>query len=317
MKKLSALLSALLFVFALSACAGQAPAQPTVEPTVHQMDEAQLRQKLAELGENGGPEEKKAIYEELLARDAFTEADYEGLAESYGKSGEKQLRRDTLLKLLLLYPTEEHARQLSEIVADRSEQPVCAALAEEALGCLRGGDAAAMKELVLSEEWNGAFQDGLRAVEIRSVFAGESGLLQVRAGYQETELSYLEPSGSCFYFRTESGGTELASAQYTEGAYNGEMTVNYYDAEGELLISYSGVLANNIFTGELLVTYEEKEFTGSLNEDGTTAEKQENQVEGLIYARSGNSYLYMADAAEDMVFDCAAVGLPVYEPWED
>ncbi len=320
MKKLSALLAALLLLQGLTGCALSQPESspvPIGEADPAQLSEAELRQRIAE----ADGQDAELCYQELLSRDLFTREDYEALAGLYEQSGQTRQERDCLLKLLLLYPSEDTARRLSEILVSRGpEDSRQAALVGQAVASLRSGETLAVRDLVNSEDWNAAFQDGLRAVEIRSVYTDEEGRMQIRAGYQSTELSYLAADGAFWYFIADREGTSMAAAAYSGGAYNGPVYVEHYDAEDNLLISYTGTLSGNLCVEELLVNYDGTEYTGSLNEDSTTAEKQETSVTnagGVIYARSGNSYLYQNDAElESFVLDCTLLGLPVYEPWD-
>lgn len=312
--------AALLLSVLLSGCALSQP-EPTPVPVNEadpvDLNEEQLRERIA----GADAEDALLCYGQLQARDLLTQADYEAMAALYEQSGDTQARRETLLKLLLLYPSEETAQALSEILVRRGPEDLRqAALAAQADLCLQGWDAAAMKELAGSKEWNEAFQDGLRAVEIRTVYEGPEGRMQIREGYQLSELSCLAQDGSFWYFRTEPAGTILVSAVYTDGAYNGPVSAELYDGEGELLISYSGTLAGNICTGEIGVSYEGTDYSGEINEDGTTAENQQNSVTkngGVIYAWSGNSYLYKSGVEqESFILDCTLMGLPVYTSWD-
>ncbi len=320
MKKLL-VTAALLLLVLLSGCALTQP-EPTPVPVNEadpvDLDEAQLRERIA------GADAADALlcYGQLQARDLLTQADYEALAALYEQGGDIAAQREALLKELLLYPSEETAQKLSAILVRRGpEDAKQAALAGQAVELLLNEDALGMKALAGSEAWNEAFQDGLRAVEIRSLYEGDEGRMQLTSSYQLCELSFLAPDGSYRYFRAEPAGTVLASAVYADGAYNGPARTQVYDGEDNALISYDTTLTNNICSGELLIHYQDKDYTGKLNEDGTTASSQEYKITsagGVIYAWSGSNYLYKDGVEKDsFVLDNTLIGLPLYSPWEE
>lgn len=323
MKNAIALLAALALLLALPACGAppeEETPQPTQTPTPAEMNADQLHELLDSLQkEDASPEELLECFDELDRRDSLTQSDREALAELYGETGQDQLRREELLRLLLLYPSEGYMEELAEIIALRSGTEADR-LGAETVAHMANGEAAALRDLVNSQAWNEVFQDGLRAVELRSIWTDGTGTLQSRDDYERHELTYLREDGDFWYFITDGEGTTLASALYAEGAYNGPVTVDYLDTAGEPLLRYTGTLANNLCTVELTVTYDGIEYTGALNEDGTAAAPQEADVTGkggVIYARNGNRYLYKSGVTqEDFVLDCAFLGLPEYTPWE-
>lgn len=313
--RLTMFIMALLLTLASCAMPGgtNVPATPAPPP-----GEAELRERLA--GLQNDSQAALECYAELEARDALTEADRQARAALYAQGGDTQRQRQELYALLILYPSDDYAQQLSDLLAERDAQGPCGDLAAQAAALLAGGDGPGMRALVSSEAWNAAFQDGLRAVEIRSRCQTPDGLLQVRAGVGVQELTWFTQDGALYYYHSDSSGSVLASAVYADGGYNGAFTSDYWDAGDAGLISYSGTMAQNVCTGELRVTYKGVTYKGKLNDDGTTAEKQETTVSrkgGVVYARSGSSYLYKENTSkEEFRADCALIGLPLYEVWE-
>lgn len=336
MKKLLTYSVLILLVGALASCGIQDEGEMLVaggseqlsskeeNKTPADMTQEELRKKLEELGTDASASvQAQDYYEELLARDAFTEADYVELAGIYAVLGEQDKQRKVLLRLLRLYPSEEYMEQLSAIVVRCSDTDgEYADLLGRVVEYLTQNDAPALKTLVESEEWKDILQDGLSSVEIRTQYSGANGILQIRTGYLDTEITYLMESGLFYYYRTDRTGMIQASASYVNGAYNGAVTVNHFDVEGNLHLIYSGTLADNICVDEIAISYDGSEYIGSLNEDGTTAEKQENKVTeagGVLYARSkgGNTFLYRENETVDsFCMDCAFLGLPIFEAWE-
>lgn len=288
------------------------------------LTEQQLREAIAGLGQTGdGSDQKREYYELLLSMDVFTESDYIELAQIYGSQGDSEGQRRMLSRVLRLYPSKEYVEQLSEIVVKKTDaDEEAASLAESLMSALGQQNLPELKSLVQSEEWLKTMQENISGLGTRTCYQAGGDTLQIFSDCPNVELTWLRSDGEFYYYREREDGSVLGMAAYTNGAYNGEAAVVYYDAEGNVDRSYSGTMAGNVCVDNITVTAGGTEYTGKINDDGTTAEEQYKEVTdqgGVLYAYSadGNSYLYQNGiTAEAFKMDFRFLGLPVYEVWE-
>lgn len=336
-KILSTVLSAGIAVIMFTACAGGGNEKelPVEEPDMsteaiqseetvlpEQMEtEAQLRDGLA-AAENA-PEEKLAFYEELLARDLCEEEDYLEMAQLYAASGDATAQRRMLWWAFLLYPDEKYAVQLQALTVRRtSEEEEAATLIAALQQALTEQDAAAFRGVTEGEEWRETFQEAPEIFATRTRYESENLTAQIVSDAYETEVYLLAGDGTCLYGRVNDGGSRTASAVFTEGAYNGEAEVCWYDGEGALYKRYQVVLHNDVCVDSLSVEYEGVSYGGTFGEDGSVMEKQQEKISeagGVVYAYEvgGRRYLYQEGASQDTFrMDCVMLGLPRFEVWE-
>lgn len=285
--------------------------------------EEELRQAVLELKDDEADlAQKQEYYERLLAMDAFEEEDYEELARIYGGMGNWQGQRRILYKLLRLYPTVEHAEQLSAVTVYRDDtEEGMTLLAGQITEALELQDAAALKVLTTTGEWRHLLQEDMDAIETRTCYHAGEQTMQVAAGGLTVDITCLDKQGKFMFYREENGRIVLGSATLQDGAYTGDIKVSYFDREGSLTHSIQGTLENGMIVGQVTVAYQGKEYTGTFLEDGTTSEEQLKEVTeqgGVIYAYGPGKkdYLYQENAAlADFRIDTAFLGLPEYEEW--
>lgn len=329
------ILSVLLAVSMFTACAGNGNELPVEESDAStnpiQQEEAvspkqmeteeQLRNGLAEAGNT--PEEKLAFYEELLARDLCGEEDYLEMAQLYADSGDDAAQRRMLWWVFRLYPDEKYARLLQNLVVRyTSEEEEAAALVTALQQALTEKDVAALRTVIEGESWQENFQEAPEILATRSCYDSGDLAAQIESDAYETAVYLLGSDGSCLYGRINDMGGLIASAVFAEGAYNGDAEVCWYDAEGVLYKKYQTVLRNDICVNSLSVEYEGAAYKGTLGEDGSVMEEQQEKVTqagGVVYAYEvgGRRYLYQEGATGDTFrMDCEMLGLPRFEVWE-
>ncbi len=339
-KLLYSSVAVILIVNLLTGCAGSGnedglsakdPAEaldtqlPGGQPIPAQMEtEEQLREGLAALQDK--PEtlaERIGFYEELLARDLCREEDYLELAELYAGAGDGEAQRRMLWWAFRLYPGEEYARKLQELILRRSsDEKPAEALVTALQQALAGQDEAAFRTVVQGEDWRETFQEAPEIYATSTLYTGGGLTAQVVSDSYETEVFLLSADGACLYGRLNDAGSLIGSAVYGDGAYNGDAEVCWFDGEGSLYKKYQASLRNDVCVDELSVEYEGVTYKGTLGEDGSTKEEQQEKVTlagGVVYAyqEGGSGYLYQEDATKDSFrMDCESLGLPRIEIWE-
>lgn len=268
-------------------------------------------------------QEKLAIYEELLARDLCREEDYREMARLYAGTGDAGAQRRILWWALHLYPSEEYARQLQELVVGRTpEDEAAAALIADLQRTLEEQDAPSLRGLIEGEGWAEAFQEAPEIYATRTRYTDGSLTAQVTSDAFETEVCILTGEGVCLYGRINDAGSLMASAPYADGAYNGAAAACWFDAEDILYKRIQTTLRGDICVDSVSVEYEGASYTGALGEDGATLEPQQDKVTeagGVVYAYQvgGSRYLYQENTAKETFrMDCTAVGLPHMDIWE-
>lgn len=318
----------------LTAC-GQSQAEqegtlpvPTEEPAAtaqprELFTEEELRQAISELKEDEASlAQKQEYYERLLAMDAFSEEDYGELARIYGSRGDWKEQRRMLFKLLRLYPSEEYAEQLSVVTVYRDDtEEDMVAFAGQIKEALESQDAVALRNLTLSEEWHRLLQENMEAIETRTRYQTGEEILQVSAGVLDVEITWHDGQGRFLFYQGDETGAVLGSATLADGVYTGDVKVAYSDGEGNVTKSLQGTLENGVCVGELTVVYQGVEYSGTFQEDGTTAEEQVKEVTdkgGVLYAYGpgGRTYLYQENVViADFRIGPAFFCLPEYVEW--
>ena len=314
----SALLLTALAVMLLAACSGTEPGSDTSMPqTPAQMASDTLRARLAGGGLDAATQQ--SYYEELLARDQFTEQDYVELAQLYADAGDANAQRRMLWQVLHLYPSDAYAERLEGLIVERDASDERAAALVTALReTLEQKDASALRVLVASSDWRDAFQEAPEMFATRTRCRDGGLTAQIVSDDFETTATLLDDTGTYLYARVNEAGTLIARAQYTEGAYNGEASVCWFDAQNELYKEYAVTMQGNVCVGGLTVTYDGAAYTGTLDESGKSTEQQQSNANGVVYAyqTGGNRYLYLENTTmEDFRLDSAALGLPAAEIW--
>ncbi|MDE6674161.1 MAG: hypothetical protein K2K19_05015 [Acetatifactor sp.] len=294
----------------------------TVQPN-EPFTEEELRQAISELREDEASlAQKLEYYERLLSMDVFAEEDYEELARIYGGIRDWQGQRRILFKLLRLYPSAEHAEQLSAVTVYRDDtEEDMVSLAGQIKEALESQDALTLWNLTLSEEWCRLLQEDLEAIETRTRYQAGEEILQVVAGGPAVEITWRDGQGCFLFYQGDETGAVVGSATLADGAYTGDVKATYSDGEGNVTKSLQGTLENGVCVGMLTVVYQGVEYSGTFREDGTTAEEQIKEVTdqgGVLYAYGpgGRTYLYQENVEiADFRIGPAFFGLPEYVEW--
>ena len=317
-KRVSALILAVLLLVLLAACTetgGDGASSGPIPPA--QMDTDALRAGLA--GGALSAAERQQYYEELLARDLFTEQDYLDLAQLYADAGDTAAQRRMLWQALHLYPSDAYAERLERLIVERDASSAeAAALIASLKQALEERSASALRMLVASGDWRSVMQEAPEMFTTRTRYRDTALTAQIVSDDFETTVCLLDGGGGYLYGRVNEAGALIASAQYTGGAYEGAAAVRWFDAQDELYKDYAVTLQGNVCVGELTVTYDGVTYTGTLDENGKSTEKQQTNANGVVYAyqNGGNKYLYLEGVTEeDFRLDCTAIGLPAAEIW--
>ena len=317
-KRILAILLAMMLLVTLAACAeteeNNTPSGP-VPPA--QMEADALRTGLSNGGLNNA--ERQAYYEELLARDLFTEQDYQDLAQLYADAGNDAAQRRMLWQVLHLYPSDAYAERLERLIVERdASSEAAAALIDNLKQALEERSASALRMLVASGDWRSIMQEAPEMYATRTRYRDGTLTVQIVSDDFETTVCLLDGGGSYLYGRINEAGALIASAQYTGGAYEGEAAVCWFDAQNELYKDYAVTLQGNVCVGELTVVYDGVTYTGTLDESGKSQEQQQSNANGVVYAyqSGGNKYLYLEDTTvDDFRLECTDIGLPAAEIW--
>lgn len=299
--------------------------QPEASVDPPQMEtEEQLRKGLAALQDKPETQaERLAFYEELLARDMCREEDYLELAQLYADAGDGAAQRRMLWWAFRLYPSEESARRLQELVLQRTEEePTAEALVTALQQALTERDAAAFRTVIQGEDWREIFQEAPEIYATSTRYTAGNLTAQIVSDSYETEVFLLSADGACLYGRLNDAGSLIGSAVCADGAYNGDAEVCWFDGDGSLYKKYQAVLRNDVCVNNLSVEYEGVIYKGALGEDGSTKEEQQEKVTqagGVVYAyqEGGRRYLYQEGTTkESFRMDCERMGLPRVDIWE-
>ncbi len=318
-KRIFAILLTALLAATLFGCGaeGQATSASSAPVTPAQLTQDELRAGLAEGALSAA--ERQDYYEELLARDLFTEQDYVDLAQLYADAGDAAAQRRMLWQVLHLYPSDAYANRLAALIVERDDSSAeAAALVERLPQALEGRDAAALRTLVASADWQNTMQEAPEMYATRTRYRAGTLTAQIVSDNFETTVSLLDDSGAYLYGRINEAGALIGAAQYVDGAFTGEATVGWFDAANELYKDYTVTLQGNLCVGDVTVVYEGATYTGTLDENGKSTEQQQSGANGVVYAyqSGGNRYLYLENTtAEDFRLDCEAIGLPAAEIW--
>lgn len=318
-KRFLAILLAGLLLAMLAACGGKTgedgPSSVPLSPA--QMEADALRAGLSEGALSDA--ERQEYYEELLARDLFTEQDYLDLAQLYADRGDAAAQRRMLWQVLHLYPSDAYAERLERLIVERdASSEANAALIANLRQALEERSASALRMLIASGDWRSIMQEAPEMYATRTRYRDGTLTVQIVSDDFETTVCVLDGGGSYLYGRVNAAGALIAAAQYTGGAYEGEAAVCWFDAENELYKDYAVTLQGNVCVGELKVVYDGITYTGTLDESGKSQEQQQSNANGVVYAyqEGGNKYLYLEDVtADDFLLDCTAIGLPAAEIW--
>jgi hypothetical protein len=263
--------------------------------------EADYRRAIAESGNDvQSLEDQKSYYETLLAMDCFTEDDYISLAQIYGLLGDEDNQRSILIKLHRLYPSLEHAELISEVIvhADDADEQV-SALLQQFSSIAESTDIASFSALISSETWKSVMQDSLVGVTRQTSYQGEKDYFITSDSFQTT-LQWDDETGSRVCWRMEDDNVTIVTAKVDETGFQGDFSSVIYDLEGNQIRSVSGTMKDNICVGSIHFWFNGINYSGTCNEDGSTAETQideQLQVGNIIYAYSEDSsgYLYAQD----------------------
>ncbi len=242
------------------------------------------------------------------------------VADDYELQGDFQAQREALIALHRRYPSREYVERISRIAVSKDASDAqTAGLMERLTEGLSKGDAAGLRELVGSQEWERQMRDDLAGVQRKTEFTGERTIQVASDAYTTTAAAETE-DGSYWYFAVDADGMIIAETGYADGVYQGGCRISYFDRSNELIRDFTGTFQENICVGEFSVTYDGVVYSGKLKEDGTTAEEQIDEVseEGNViyaYAEDG-SYLYEPDASEEsFVIGREYLGLPEKLVW--
>jgi tetratricopeptide (TPR) repeat protein len=311
-----------VFIMNLTACSREQTVSVEKETeTVQLLTEADCRKEIAELGNDTEALKKAAeYYEELLARDAFTEDDYKALADVYEQLGDTQSCKNILWKLYRLYPTREHADKLSELIveADTTDAAV-SNLMDSFIAFSSENNATELSSLVTSDDWKEILWLDNGVISLHTLCTYQDKTLQITSGMYETIVTCLDSGGNFVYYENNEAGSSIIKTVLSEGAYSGDTYEYSYDADSNMYRQMEVTLVDNICTGNIFVNYEGVSYAGEFNSDGTADVEQIEGVDGVIYAyeTDGNTYLYQPDSeGTGYVFDISFIDLPMYDAWK-
>lgn len=304
-----------------NAAVGPTPGMETVQPA--QETEPPLKtveDYRAAIGRMGDSEEELAItaeyYEELLARDAFEEADYTALAAVYDKLGDPKNRYRMLSKVYRLYPSAEYAELLNGIVFElQAGDSELDALMAQVKDCLESEDAGGLQALLASEVWQANMCGELAGVNRITSYDDGSDEWMIAEKAQETDITCEKADQALLFFRGNASGGIIVSGVRADNVWEGDFTVSCFDGEGAVYKRYQGTFAGNICVGDIRITVDGTDYIGKFNDDGTVAVAQQSHIQnqgGVVYAydASGERFLYEENASvESFRLDAAGLGL--------
>lgn len=252
--------------------------------------------------------------------DVLSEEDYIKMAEAYEEQGNSAAQRETLIELHKHYPSEDYVKQISGIVVQKdSSDTMVAGLMDNLINYLLEDDADGLRKLVDSDEWKQQLQDTLVGVQRKTEFTGEQTIQVVSDAYTTTAAAQLD-TDTYLYFTVDAGGMITAEVGYADGSYQDECRISYFNENDMLIRDFTGTFMDNVCVEDFSITYEEIIYSGTLQEDGTTAEEQIEEVTedgNVIYAYAEDgSFLYEPDEdVETFVIDREYLGLPQTLVW--
>lgn len=255
-----------------------------------------------------------------VEEDVLSEEDYIKLVKTYEAQGNLTAQREALIELHKHYPSREYVKQISEIVVQKdSSDAQVAGLMDDLMDYLLKDDAGGLRRLVTSDAWKEQMQDDLVGVWRKTEFAGEH-MVQVVSDTYTTTAAVLLDTDTYLYFAVDASGMITAEVGYTDGYFQDDCRISYFNENNVLIRDFAGTLVDNVCVGDFSVTYEEIIYSGTLQENGTTAEEQIEEVTedgNVIYAYAEDeSFLYEPDAdVETFVIDREYLGLPETLVW--
>lgn len=317
-KRILAVLLAALLLAMLTACGDMGSDGTSSGPvSPSQLGADALRAGLADGALSAA--QRQAYYEELMARDLFTEQDYLDLAQIYADAGDAAAQRRMLWQVLHLYPSDAYAERLERLIVERdASSEETAALIGSLKQALEERSASALRMLIASGDWRSIMQEAPEMYATRTRYRDGTLTVQIISDDFETTVCVLDGGGNYLYGRVNAAGALIAAAQYTGGAYEGAAAVCWFDAQNELYKDYAVTLQGNVCVGELTIVYDGVTYTGTLDENGKSNEQQQSNANGVVYAYQdgGNGYLYLEGVtAEDFRLECTDIGLPAAEIW--
>ncbi|MBQ7920027.1 MAG: hypothetical protein IJ324_08830 [Lachnospiraceae bacterium] len=258
-----------------------------------------------------------------LEQGLFVEEDYVSLAELYAQVGNEEARRETIYRVLRLYPSEEYIDMLSDMVKtitlpDEQAQ----GMLTELEGYLASEDLTNAKAVLNGEQWNSLFRGELDVITGKTRLVGDEVCYQVETDALETELTVLYTDGRVKYFKTNAEGSCYFEGTWAENGYVGDFTHIFWDSVDGMQSRYHGTLQDGYCVDELTVLYDGTTYTGEFTADGTTKEKQIDKVKKknqVIYAYNSKKtkYLYVEEAdVADWKLTMDKFGFPVIEEWK-
>jgi hypothetical protein len=248
--------------------------------------------------------------------DCFTEEDYISLAQIYGELKEEDKQRATLIKLHRLYPSLEHAQMISDVIVnmDASDEQA-SSLLQQFSEAVESSDVAAFSQLIASEAWKNTMQDSLVGVTRKTCYQGETNFF-ITSDTFRTTIQWDNAAGTRTCWCVEEGSAMIVTAIVDDTGFQGNFSSEVYDLEGNQLQGVSGTMQDNICVGAISFWYNGAIYSGTLSDDGTTAEAQIDELlqnGNVIYAYSEDSsgYLYAQDTTiEDFRITADYLGLP-------
>jgi hypothetical protein len=261
-------------------------------------------------------EEQKVYYETLLAMDCFTEDDYVSLAQIYGNLGEVDNQRSILIKLHRLYPSLEHAQMISDVIVytDDTDEQV-ASILRQISETIENSNITAFSQLIESDTWKTTMQDSLTGVTRKTSNQGETNFF-ITSDELRTTIQWDNADGIRNCWCMENENVMIVTAAVDDTGFQGIFSFEVYDLEGNQLQGGSGTMKNSICVGEVHFWHNGVTYSGTCNEDGTTAEDQIDELlqnQNVIYAYSedASGYLYAQDTTvEDFRITAEYLGLP-------
>lgn len=259
-------------------------------------------------------------YEELMARDSFTNEDYLALASLYEENNDSVNQRRVLRRLFKNDPTLENAQLLSNviIILDFQDENTNQTI-NHISDAINKNNPAVLKEIFASENWRNNFDEEDGKIEMKLFGQNENSVFQIRTSVYETEIMNKISDSELLYLIMNDSGSIIARLTIENNRYKGSAIISYYDGNQEMIKEIKCTLDDDHCIDSITINYQGIAYNGDVNEDGTTAVAQtskERNLHNVIYAQNGNRYLVQSDIdLNDFIMDLEFLKLPVYEEW--
>lgn len=265
---------------------------------------------------------KVEYYDKLWQMDAFYKEDFEELCMVYEGLGDMKMMRETLIRKHTYYPEESNLGAISDIVikSDTTDEKITSIINELNIYIV-DYSVDNIRVLIETTSWQENMQDTLVGVKRKTMYVGEGYVAQISSDKYSTEIFFLRDDNSLDYYKNSQAGVVWGTTTYTDGSYNGDYVLRYYDYDGNFIKECRGTFSNNVSVGDFELDFDGNTYIGEFDQNGkTTVSQSEDIIEigGVIYAydSTGEKYVYIENTTVESFFiDNIYLGLETYEPW--